>query len=109
MTLLYFNILLFIMFLLCSSRILDMVMIVYESMYMFAKRLIQYSSGLGGSHYVSMVLRYCLPANAPCMPGRVVDRGRDNNPIESYVVHPPYNRPSRIWLPGEVGFCPQFP
>jgi hypothetical protein len=41
MTLCYFNtIFLFIMFLVCSSRALDMVMIDYKFMYMFIKRLI---------------------------------------------------------------------
>jgi hypothetical protein len=44
---------------------------------------------VGGRHYVSMVLRYCLSVNAPYMLGRVVDRGCDR-PIESYVVHSPY-------------------
>jgi hypothetical protein len=43
---------------------------------------------VGGRHYVSVVLRYCLSANAPYTPGRVVDRGCDR-PVESYVVHPP--------------------
>jgi hypothetical protein len=61
MTLCYFNIiLLFIMFLVCSSLLLDIVMIDDEFMHMFANRLIQYSSELSGRHYVSMVLRYCL-------------------------------------------------
>jgi hypothetical protein len=45
-------------------------------------------SWVGGRHYVSMVLRYCLSANAPYMSGRVVDRECDR-PVESYVVHPP--------------------
>jgi hypothetical protein len=45
MTLCYFNIiLLFIMFLVCSSYMLDIVMIDDEFMHMFAKRLAQYSS-----------------------------------------------------------------
>jgi hypothetical protein len=43
---------------------------------------------MGGRHYVSVVLRYCLSANAPYASGRVVDRGCDR-PVESYVVHPP--------------------
>ena len=53
--------LLFIMFLICFGNILDIVMIDDEFMHMFAKRLAQYSSGLSGRHYVSMVLKYCLP------------------------------------------------
>jgi hypothetical protein len=43
---------------------------------------------VGGRHYVSVVLRYCLSANAPYVPVRVVDRGCDR-PVESYVVHHP--------------------
>jgi len=67
-----------------------MVMIDYKFMYMFVKCLIQYSSGLCGSQYVSMVLRYCMPKNAPYMLGHVADCGCDNNPVVSYVVHSPY-------------------
>jgi hypothetical protein len=81
--------LLFIMFLVCSSLLLDIVMINDEYMHMFTKCLIQYSSELSGRHYVSMVLRYCLPTDALYIPGHVVDRGCDT-PIESFVVHSPY-------------------
>ena len=56
--------LLFIMFLVCSSCMLDIVMIDDEYMHMFAKHLAQYSSELSGQHYVSVVLKYCLPADA---------------------------------------------
>jgi hypothetical protein len=74
MTLCHFNImLLFIMFLVCSSCMLDIVMINDEYMHMFAKCLIQYSSELSGQHYVSMVLRYCLSADAFCTLCHVVD------------------------------------
>jgi hypothetical protein len=91
MTLFYFNIIfLFIMFLVCSSSIFDIVMIDYEFMHMFAKCLIQYLSGLSDSQYVSVVLRYCMPADALYMLGSVVDRGRDNNPVESFVTHTSY-------------------
>ena len=49
MTLYYFNImLLFIMFLVCSSYILDIVMIDDEFMHMSTKLLAQYSSELSG-------------------------------------------------------------
>jgi hypothetical protein len=49
MTLYYFNImLLFIMFLVCSSLLLDIVMIDDEYMHMFVECLIQYSSELSG-------------------------------------------------------------
>ena len=58
MTLCYFNIiLLLIMFLVCFSCMLDIVMIDDEYMHMFAKCLAQYSSELSGQHYVSVVLK----------------------------------------------------
>jgi hypothetical protein len=60
--------LLFIMFLVCSSLLFDIVMIDDEYMHMFIERLIQYSSELSGWHYVNMVLRYCLLADALYMP-----------------------------------------
>ena len=60
-----------------------------EFMHMFAKLLAQYLSELSGQHYVSMVLRYCLPADAFCTRGHVVDRGCDT-PVESFVVHFPF-------------------
>ena len=51
MTLFYFNImLLFIMFLVCSNNMPDIVMIDDEYMHMFAKLLAQYSSELSGQH-----------------------------------------------------------
>jgi hypothetical protein len=45
-------------------------------------------SWVSGQHRVSMELRCCLPANAPYIPGHVVDRESDT-PIESFVVHSP--------------------
>ena len=86
MTLCYFNI---IIFLVCSSCILDIVMINDEFMHMFAKRLAQYSSDLSGQHYVSMVLKYYLLADAFYTLGHVVDCGCDT-PVESFVVHSPF-------------------
>ena len=41
---------------------------------------------MSDKHYVNVVLIRCLSANAPYMPGHVVDHGCDI-PIESYVVH----------------------
>ena len=38
---------------------------------------------MGGRCHVDMVSRWYVPANAPYMPGRVVDRERDNNLVES--------------------------
>jgi hypothetical protein len=46
-------------------------------MHMFVEHLILYSSELSGRYYVSMVLRYCLPADALYTPSHVVDRGCD--------------------------------
>jgi hypothetical protein len=43
---------------------------------------------VGVRHFVSVVLRYCLSANAPYTSGHVVDRGCDRL-VESYVIHPP--------------------
>jgi hypothetical protein len=60
-----------------------------EFMHMFAKRLIQYSSELSGRHYVSMVLRYCMLADALYMLGHMVDH-RSDTPVESVVVHSLY-------------------
>ena len=77
---------LFIMFLVCFGSILDIVMIDDEFMHMFTKRLAQYSSELSGRHYESVVLEYCLSADALYTPGHVVDRGCDT-PVESFVVH----------------------
>jgi hypothetical protein len=77
------------MFLVCSSSILDIVMIDNEFMHLFVKHLIQYSSELSGMHYVSMGLRYCLLPNALYMSSHVVDHGSDT-PVESFVVHSQY-------------------
>ena len=56
---------------------------------MFAKLLAQYSSELSGRHYVSMVLRYCLPTDAIYTLGHVVDRDCDTL-VEFFVVHSPF-------------------
>jgi len=58
MTLVYFNILLFIQFLVYSSCIFDIDVVYDDYCYMIVKRLIQYSSESGGAHYVDMVSRY---------------------------------------------------
>jgi hypothetical protein len=81
--------LLFIMFLVCSSCMLDIVMINDEYMHMFAKRLAQFSRELSVRHYVSMVLRYYLSVDALCTLGHVVDRGC-GTPVESFVAHSPF-------------------
>jgi hypothetical protein len=80
---------LFIMFLVCSSSIFDILLIDNEFMYMFAKHLALIARGLSGRLHVSMVLRCHLPANASYWPSRVVDHGSDSF-IEFYIVHPPF-------------------
>jgi hypothetical protein len=60
-----------------------------EFMHMFVERLIQYSSELSGRHYISMVLRYCLPVDALYMSAHMVDHGCDIL-IESFIVHSPW-------------------
>jgi len=77
----------FIMLLVCSSSIFDIVMIDNEFMYKFAKRLALDSRELSGRLYVGMVLRYYLPANISYWLGRVVVRDGDSF-IDSYIVHP---------------------
>ena len=90
MTLCHFNImLLFIMFLVCSSSMLDIVIIDDEFMHKITKRLAQYSSELSGRHCLSMVLKYCLPTDAQYIPGHVVDHECDTL-VESFVVHCPF-------------------
>jgi hypothetical protein len=96
------------MFLVCSSLLLDIVMIDDEFMHMFAKRLIQYSSELSGRHYVSMVLRYCLPTDALYMLGHVVDRGYDTL-VESFVVHSPYVEQVEPGYKGRAGYVLKLP
>jgi hypothetical protein len=81
--------LLFIMFQVCSSYMLDIVVIDDEFMHMLTKRLAQDARGLSGRHYISMVLRYYLPADAFCTLGHVVDRGCDTL-VVSFIVHSPF-------------------
>ena len=77
------------MLLVCSSYMLDVVMIDDEFMHMFTKRLAQYSSELNGRHYVSMVFKYYLPTDALYSLGHVVDHRCDIS-VESFVVHSPF-------------------
>ena len=99
---------LFIMFLVCSSYMLDIVMIDNEFMHMFAKILAQYSSELSGRHYVSMVLRYCLPTDAFYTLGHVVDSGCDT-PVESFVVHSPFVEQVECGCKREIGSILDLP
>jgi hypothetical protein len=94
-TLFYLNIFLFSMSLLCSSCIFDIVLISNDDFYMFVKRLVQYSSGLGGRFYVSMVLRYYIYLQMlPNVREHVVDR-RCDGPIESLCNSSFVHRQSR--------------
>jgi hypothetical protein len=88
MTLFYFNnILLLSIFLVCSSCMLDIVMIYDDYIHMFVKRLLRYSSGLGGVYYVSMVLRYYMYLRMlPDVLRHVVDHGHERS-VESSIVH----------------------
>ena len=65
--------LLFIMFLVCSNNMFDIVMIDDEYMHMFTKLLAQFSRELSGQNYVSMVLGFCLPMDTFCTLGHVED------------------------------------
>jgi len=79
---------LFIMLLVCSSSIFDIVMIDNEFMYKFAKRLALNTWELSGRSHVGVVVICYLPANVSYWPGRVVVRDSDSF-VDSYIVHPP--------------------
>ena len=79
---------LFIMILVCSSSIFDIVMIDNEFMYKFAKRFALDARELSGRSHFGVVLRCYLPANVSFWPGRVVVRDSDSF-VDSYIVHPP--------------------
>jgi hypothetical protein len=55
---------LFIMFLVCFGSMLDIGMIDNEFTHKITKHLVQYLSELSGRHYVSVVIKYCLPTDA---------------------------------------------
>jgi hypothetical protein len=94
-TLFYYNIFLFSMSLLCSSCIFDIVLISNDDFHMFVKRLVQYSSGLGGRFYVSAVLRYYIYLRMLSnIRERIVDR-RCDRPVESLCNRPFVHRQSR--------------
>ena len=78
-----------IMFLVYFGSMLDIVIVNTKFMHRFTKRLAQYSSGFSGRHYVSVVLKYCLPTDALYTLGHVVDR-RCDTPVESIVIHSPF-------------------
>jgi hypothetical protein len=90
MTLFYFNIMfLFIMFLVCSSYVLDIVLFDDLYLHMFVEYLIQFARELNSFDYVSVVLRYEIPLRMLAMCREVVDRVGDSC-VKSFAVHPPY-------------------
>jgi len=80
---------LFIMLLVCSSSIFDIVMIDNVFMYEFAKRLALDTWELSGRSYVGVVLRYYLPTNVSYWPGCEVVCDSDSF-VDSYIVHPQF-------------------
>jgi hypothetical protein len=80
---------LFIMFLVCSSYILDIVIFDDLHLHMFVEYLIQFAQELSSFDYVSVVLRYEIPLRVHAMCQEVVDRVGDSC-VESFVVHPSY-------------------
>ena len=91
------------MFLVCSSCMVDIVIVNAKFMHRFAKCLAQYSSGLSGRHCVSVVLIRCVPMDAPYILDRVVDHETDSL-VESFVVHLPFvGQVGRGWM--EVRLC----
>jgi hypothetical protein len=90
MTLFYFNIMfLFIMFLVCSSYVLDIVLFDDLHLHMFVEYLIQFVRELSSFDHVSVVLRYEILLRMSAMCWEVVDRVGDSC-VESFAVHPPY-------------------
>jgi hypothetical protein len=63
-----------IMFLVCSSYILDIVLFDDLHLHMFVEYLSQFMQELSSFDYVSMVLRYEIPLQMPAMFREVVDR-----------------------------------
>jgi len=74
------------MFLVCSSCILDIVMIDNECIHMFTKCLVLIARELGGRLSLSVVLRWHLPADASYWSGLMVDHRYDNL-VEYSIVH----------------------
>jgi hypothetical protein len=81
--------LLFIMFLVFSTYILDIVLFDDLHLHMFIEYLIQFAWELSSFDYVSVVLRYEIPLRMPAMCREVVDRVGDSC-VESFAIHPPY-------------------
>jgi hypothetical protein len=80
---------LFIMFLVCSSYILDIALFDDLHLHIFVEYLIQFVRELSRFDYVSVVLRYEIPLRMLAMCREVVDRV-DDSCVESFAVHPSY-------------------
>jgi hypothetical protein len=80
---------LFIMFLVCSSYVLDIVLFDDLHLHMFVEYLIQFTRELSSVDYVSMVLRYEIPLRMPAMCREVVDCVGDSC-VDSFTIHPLY-------------------
>jgi hypothetical protein len=80
---------LFIMFLVCSSYVLDIVLFDDLHLHMFVEYLIQFTRELSSFDYVSVVLRHEIPLWMPAMCREVVNRVGDSC-VESFAVRPPY-------------------
>jgi hypothetical protein len=80
------NMFLFILYIVCSSSIFDIVIINNKFISMFTKRLTQILSELSGRLNVSVVLICYLPMDASYFSSHVVDR-RCDIPVESFIVH----------------------
>jgi hypothetical protein len=98
---------LFIIFLVCSSSIFDIVMIDDEFMYKFAKCLAIFSRELSGRLHVGMVPRCYLPANVPYWLGHVVVR-RSDSFVESYIIQPSLVGQAELVLHGKSCYVLAF-
>jgi hypothetical protein len=77
-----FLVAMFIVYFDCILSIVGLSLCLYISLYSACPKV----PWVGGWHYVSMVLIYCLPMNTLYILGHVVDH-RCDTPIESFVVH----------------------
>jgi hypothetical protein len=81
---------LYILFLVYSSSIFDIVLIDNKFRHKFVECLVQLWTGLGGRSNVDVVSRLYLPTNAPNFSGHVVDHEGDFYSFaESFVVNSP--------------------
>ena len=78
-----------IMFIVYFDYMLGIARVIIMFMHKIAKHLAHYANGLSCRHCVSVVLRRCLPTDAPYILNHVVDHEGDSL-IESFVVHLPF-------------------